>query len=111
MRIRTYSNVAVPMAVLMLACAVSLPTAIVAVAWLAIGVVAIGYRSLDSFPSLGLGPVWRQGPLSIFVWSHHLVCWPKYVGLVPGWLVPATRRVAHLRLTRGVGRRAPRDHH
>ncbi|WP_124800679.1 hypothetical protein [Paraburkholderia phosphatilytica] len=86
MRIRTYSNIAVPMALLALACAASRPTAVFAGAWLAAGVMAIGYRSLDSFPSLGLGPAWRQGPLSTFVWAHHLVCWPRYVGLLPDWL-------------------------
>lgn len=55
MRIRTYSNIAVPMALLALACAASRPTAVFAGAWLAAGVMAIGYRSLDSFRHWGSG--------------------------------------------------------
>lgn len=42
-------------------------TRVVAAIWLTAGVIVIGHRSLDRFPSLGLGPVWREGPRSVFV--------------------------------------------
>jgi hypothetical protein len=54
------------------------PTRVAAAIWLTAGVMAIGHRSLESLPSLGLGPAWREGPRSIFVLTYYLACWPKY---------------------------------
>lgn len=80
MRLRSAVRIYLPTLVAVLALAATWPTRAVAIAWLTAGVLAIGHRPLDSYPSLGLGPTWREGPRSALVLVYYLIRWPRYVG-------------------------------
>lgn len=79
MKNRTLAPLLAPALCIAIALAACTATRVAALCWLTAGAAAIGYRSLDSFPSLGLGPAWRTGQKSALVWLYHLAYWPRYL--------------------------------
>ncbi|MFM0132359.1 hypothetical protein [Paraburkholderia sediminicola] len=52
---------------------------LIAVVWMTIGVMALGHRTLESFPSTVISPEWLRGYRAAFVWFYHLARWPCYM--------------------------------
>ena len=100
-----------PLALFIAACLLSLPTFVVAVVWMTIGVMALGHRSLESFPSTGIRRKWLRGYRAEFVWFYHLARWPWYMRSsirdFAGQIGAALRRV---KKSRGRGPDSPSDH-
>jgi len=100
-----------PFALFIAACLLSLPTFVVAVVWMTIGVMALGHRPLESFPSAGIRREWLRGYRAAFVWFCHLAWWPWYMRSsirdIAGQIGAALRRG---RNSRGKGPDSPSDH-
>jgi hypothetical protein len=100
-----------PLVLFIAACLLSLPTFVVAVVWMTIGVMALGHRPLESFPSTGIRREWLRGYRAAFVWFYHLAWWPWYMRSsirdVGGRIGAALRRV---KKSRGKGADSPSDH-
>lgn len=79
MKTRSPLPICLPLAIFVVACVLSLPTLVIAVVWMTIGVMALGYRSLESFPPTGIGQEWLRGYRAAFVWFYHLAWWPWYM--------------------------------
>ncbi|MFM0699542.1 hypothetical protein [Paraburkholderia sediminicola] len=79
MKTRSPLILCLPLALFIAACVLSLPTFVVAVVWMTIGVMALGHRNFESFPSAGIRREWLRGYRSAFVWFYHLAWWPWYV--------------------------------
>jgi hypothetical protein len=79
MRNRSLFSICLPFGVFITACALSRFTLIVAVLWMTIGVISLGHRPLESFPSAGISRKWLRGYRSALVWFYHLAWWPWYM--------------------------------
>jgi hypothetical protein len=79
MRTRSALEICLPLALFVAACAVSLPTLVIAFVWMTIGVVSLGHRTLDSFPTDGIRREWLKGYRGAFLWFYHLAWWPWYM--------------------------------
>jgi hypothetical protein len=79
MKARSPLTICLPLAVFVAACVLSLPTLVIAVVWMTMGVMTLGYRSFSSFPSTDIREEWRRGYRAAFVWFYHLAWWPWYM--------------------------------
>jgi hypothetical protein len=61
MKTRSALEICLPLALFVAACALSLPTLLIAVAWMTIGVISLGHRALESFPTDGIRWEWLRG--------------------------------------------------
>ncbi|WP_324160955.1 hypothetical protein [Paraburkholderia sp.] len=68
-----------PLGIFVIACALSVPTLVIAIAWMSIGVCCLGYRTLADFPADGVPHRWRHGPRGGFLLFYHLAWWPWYM--------------------------------
>ncbi|MFM0003727.1 MULTISPECIES: hypothetical protein [Paraburkholderia] len=79
MRTRSALEICLPLALFVAACALSLPTLVIAFVWMTIGVVSLGHRTLDSFPTDGVPREWHKGYRGACLWFYHLTWWPWYM--------------------------------
>jgi hypothetical protein len=79
MKTRSMFEICLPFALFVIACALSLPTLVLAVAWMTVGVVSLGHRSLESFPSTSVRREWLTGYRGACLWFYHLAWWPWYM--------------------------------
>jgi hypothetical protein len=79
MKQRSSLEICLPLAVFVTACALSIPTFVIAMVWLTAGVCSIGHRPFHAFPTEGIPRRWLNGPRRGCVWFYHLACWPWYV--------------------------------
>ncbi len=102
MKTRSSFEIFVPLGIFVAACAFSLPTRIVAIAWMAIGVCSLGYRNLDDFPTDGFSPKWLRGHWRAYLLFYHLAWWPWYMR---NELQEAVTRTRHLFAAHGTSRK------
>jgi hypothetical protein len=79
MKARSPFSICWPLALFIVACLLSLPTFVIAVVWMTIGVIALGHRPLESFPPTGVHRKWLRGYRAACVWFYHLAWWPWYM--------------------------------
>jgi hypothetical protein len=79
MKTRSSFEICAPLGIFVVACTLSLPTRIVAVAWMVIGVCSLGYRALDDFPADGIHWKWLRGRRRACLHFYHLAWWPWYM--------------------------------
>jgi hypothetical protein len=111
MKNRSPLTVCLPLALFIAACFLSLPTFVIAVVWITIGVMALGHRTLESFPSTGIRREWLRGYRAALVWFYHLAGWPWYMRSpirdIAGQIGAAMCRA---KKSRGKGPDSPSDH-
>ncbi|WP_322015788.1 hypothetical protein [Paraburkholderia sp. J12] len=102
MKTRSSFEILLPLGIFVAACAISLPTCIVAVVWMTIGVCSLGYRNLNDFPTDGVSPMWRRGRWRACLLFYHLAWWPWYMRTELRDTITRTRhRLASQRTLRG----------
>ncbi len=79
MKTRSALEICFPLALFVAACALSLPTLLIAVAWMTIGVISLGHRALESFPTDGIRRKWLRGYRGACLMFYHLAWWPWYM--------------------------------
>ncbi|SOE74573.1 hypothetical protein SAMN05446635_5352 [Burkholderia sp. OK233] len=79
MKPRSAFEICLPLALFIVACALSFPTLLIAFAWMTIGVVSLGHRTFESFPTDGIRREWRRGYRGACLWFYHLAWWPWYM--------------------------------
>jgi hypothetical protein len=79
MKNRSPLTICLPLALFIAACLLSLSTFVIAIVWMTLGVIALGHRTFESFPSTGIRQDWLHGYRSAFVWFYHLAWWPRYM--------------------------------
>jgi hypothetical protein len=72
-------EICLPLALFVAACALSLPTLLIAIVWMTIGVISLGYRPLESFPADGISRKWLRGYRGACLMFYHLAWWPWYM--------------------------------
>lgn len=101
MKTRSKLSLCTPLALFIAASLLSLSTFVIAIVWMTIGVIALGHRSFESFPSNGIGWRWLRGYRAAIVWFDHLARWPWYMRSstrdVPGQIEAAVGRTKELR--------------
>jgi hypothetical protein len=102
MRTRSALEICLPLVLFIAACASSLPTLVIAVAWMTIGVMSLGHRTLASFPTGGVPRKWLKGYGVACLWFYHLAWWPRY-------MKPSLQRFAD-RIGRGLLRKKNSPH-
>ncbi|WP_413195122.1 hypothetical protein [Pararobbsia alpina] len=80
MKTRSSIEIFAPAAIVLGLCVFSVPTFVVAVIWMTAGVCAVGYRTLEEFPTAGISWRWIRGWRRGITHFYHLACWPRYVG-------------------------------
>jgi hypothetical protein len=78
MQRRTPFDIWLPIAAFALLCLSSIPGAIFALAWMTVGVMAVGHHGLARFPSVYPDSRWRTGYQCACVWFYHIAWWPWY---------------------------------
>ncbi|MCX4152945.1 MULTISPECIES: hypothetical protein [Paraburkholderia] len=117
MKTRSPLTICLPLAIFVTACVLSLPTLVIAVVWMTIGVMALGHRSLESFPVTGINRRWLRGYRGACLWFWHLAWWPWYMrssiqdvaGQI-GHSLHRTRKSGDEDLKRSSDRRSNGDH-
>ncbi|MFM0250676.1 hypothetical protein [Paraburkholderia sediminicola] len=79
MKTRSPLSICLPLAIFIAACVLSLPTLVIAVVWMTVGVMALGHRSFDSFPTTGIRREWLRGYRGGCLWFCRLAWWPWYM--------------------------------
>ena len=79
MKTRSALEICLPLALFIAACALSLPTLLLAIAWMTIGVISLGHRTLESFPTNGIRRKWLRGYRGACMMFYHLAWWPWYM--------------------------------
>lgn len=79
MKTRSPLEFCLPLALFIAACALSLPTLIIAVVWMTIGVISLGHRTVEGFPTDGIRREWRRGYRGACLLFYHLAWWPWYM--------------------------------
>ena len=79
MKTRSAPEICLPLALFIGACALSFPTLLIAVAWMTIGVMSLGHRTLESFPIDGISRKWLRGYRGACLLFYHLAWWPWYM--------------------------------
>src|SRR5229473_2898206 len=79
MKKRSALEICLPLALFVAACASSLPTLLIAIAWMTIGVISLGHRTLESFPTDGIRREWLRGYRGACLMFYHLAWWPWYM--------------------------------
>lgn len=72
MKTRSALEICLPLALFIAACALSLPTLMIAVVWMTIGVISLGHRTLESFPTDGIRREWLRGYRRACLLFYHL---------------------------------------
>jgi hypothetical protein len=54
MKTRSALEICLPLDLFVAACALSLPTLLIAISWMTIGVISLGHHALESFPRDGI---------------------------------------------------------
>lgn len=78
MRTHPKAELCLPLIVFAVFCAASIPTLIVALCWMMIGLIAIGHRSFESYRVIVREREWKNGYRAVIVGSYHIACWPTY---------------------------------
>jgi ABC-type dipeptide/oligopeptide/nickel transport system permease component len=78
MKTRSAFEICLPLGIFACACVISIPTLVLAAIWMSIGVVSLGYRSLEDFPSDQMPRAWRHGWRGACLLFYHLAWWPWY---------------------------------
>lgn len=79
MRTRSVFEICLPPGLFLFACLLSVPTMVLAVAWMSAGVILLGYRKLEDFPSSRMPHAWRHGLRGACLHFYHLAWWPWYL--------------------------------
>ncbi|CAG9252263.1 conserved hypothetical protein [Paraburkholderia unamae] len=79
MKTRSSVEICAPLGIFVIACALSVPTLVAAIAWMTIGVCCLGYRTLADFPADRVPHRWRHGARGGFLLFYHLAWWPWYM--------------------------------
>jgi hypothetical protein len=79
MKARSPFEICAPLGIFVIACALSVPTLVIAIAWMSIGVCCLGYRTLTDFPADGVPHRWRHGTRGGCLLFYHLAWWPWYM--------------------------------
>jgi len=79
MKKRSALEICLPLALFVAACTLSLPTLLIAIAWMTIGVISLGHRTLESFPTDGVRREWLRGYRGACLMFYHLAWWPRYM--------------------------------
>src|ERR1700684_3638318 len=79
MKKRSALEICLPLALFVAACASSLPTLLIAIAWMTIGVISLAHRTLDGFPTDGICREWLRGFRGACLMFYHLAWWPWYM--------------------------------
>ncbi|MEX3962818.1 hypothetical protein AB4Y42_11465 [Paraburkholderia sp. EG286B] len=109
MKARSSFEICVPLGIFVIACALSVPTLVVAIAWMSIGVCCLGYRTLADFPTDGVPHRWCHGARSGCLHFYHLAWWPWYMRHeLHDFAAQAKARFVRCRLLRN--RSAPSSH-
>ena len=72
MKTRSALEICLPLALFIAACALSLPTLLIAIAWMTIGVISLGHRTLERFPADGIRREWLRGYREACLLFYHL---------------------------------------
>ncbi|MEM5314262.1 hypothetical protein [Paraburkholderia sp. JHI869] len=79
MRTRSSFEICAPLGIFVIACALSMPTLVIAIVWMTLGVCCLGYRTLADFPTDGVPHRWRHGVRGGCLLFYHLAWWPWYM--------------------------------
>ncbi len=79
MKKRSVLEICLPLALFVAACALSFPTLLIAIAWMTIGVISLGHRTVESFPTEGIRREWLRGYRGACLLFYHLAWWPWYM--------------------------------
>jgi hypothetical protein len=79
MKNRSSVEICAPVLIFAVLCVLSVPTLVMAIAWMTMGVCAVGYRAFEAFPTDGFTWRWLRGRRRAVVHFYHLACWPRYV--------------------------------
>jgi hypothetical protein len=97
MKTRSPFEICAPLVVFLGACMLSVPTLVLAIAWMTLGVCFLGYRTLDDFPTVGVPRKWLRGMRGGCLLFYHLAWWPWYMRKE----ICQVARMAAQRLARG----------
>jgi hypothetical protein len=93
MKARSGLEISLPAMLLGAACLLSIPTLIVAVLWIFIGVVCLGHRELKQFPVDRVPRHWQHGARSWLLWCYHIAWWPWYMRADLSFVLERTRLI------------------
>jgi len=79
MKKRSALEICLPLALFVAACALSLTTRVIAIAWMTIGVISLGHRMVESFPADGIRREWLRGYRGACLLFYQLAWWPWYM--------------------------------
>jgi hypothetical protein len=93
MKARSGFEISLPAILLGAACLISIPTLILAVLWIFIGVVCLGHRELKHFPADRVPRHWQRGARSWLLWCYHIAWWPWYMRADLSFVLERTRLI------------------
>jgi hypothetical protein len=79
MKTRSSLEICLPLVIGVALCLASLPTLVLTLIWLTIGVCSLGHLTLEQMPANGIPWQWFRGPRSVVLWIFHLAWWPWYM--------------------------------
>jgi hypothetical protein len=79
MKKRSALEICLPLGLFVAACVLSLPTLLIAIVWMTIGVISLGHRTLETFPTDGISRKWLRGHRGACLMFYHLAWWPWYM--------------------------------
>ena len=78
MSTRSPFEICAPLGIFVVACALSVPTLVIAIAWMTLGACCLGYLTLADFPTDGAPHRWRHGARGGCLLFYHVAWWPWY---------------------------------
>ncbi|HTR08874.1 MAG TPA: hypothetical protein VMJ11_19930 [Paraburkholderia sp.] len=78
MSTRSPFEICAPLGIFVVACALSVPTIVIAIAWMTLGACCLGYLTLADFPTDGAPHRWRHGARGGCLLFYHVAWWPWY---------------------------------
>jgi len=75
---RSPFEICAPLGIFVVACALSVPTIVIAIAWMTLGACCLGYLTLADFPTDGAPHRWRHGARGGCLLFYHVAWWPWY---------------------------------
>ena len=109
MKTRSSIEICAPLLLFVSACALSVPTLVIAIAWMTIGVCCLGYRTLGDFPDEGVPRQWKRGVRGACLLFYHLAWWPWYMRHELHAFVSHSRKIVSGKRPRNRGVRARQD--
>lgn len=97
MKARSGFEISLPAILLGAACLLSIPTLVLAVVWIFIGMVCLGHRELNQFPADGVPRHWQRGARSWLLWCYHIAWWPWYMRADLSFACASTRLILRRR--------------